>query len=1150
MNQQEHPIHLAKTPLRAPVGNVNAGLVRIGSDDFYRIEHVHLMRPFLMSLVSHSDHWAFISSNGGMTAGRRNEDAALLPYYTDDKLIQGAGHSGGLTVVRVEKEGRHYLWEPMSDRYSGVYQTQRHLYKSILGNHLIFEEINEDLGLRWRCAWQVSGRFGFIRTSHIENLSDQHIEVRILDGIQNIVPAGLSADLQNKRSNLANAYKRSELHVPTGLGMFALSAMIVDRAEPSEALRATIAWANGLTPEAVLLSTRQVDTFRRHGIVTTETDVKAEPGAYLIAATLTLSSREENSWTIGADVTQDHAAIADIIQRLEDPDQLKRDVIADLREGTEELKTLVGMADGLQCSADAIMTARHLSNVLFNIMRGGIFEDQYRVDRDDLLAHFETANRRIHQQALPWLRGLPGTLEYQKLVEQVAQQKDPDVTRLVYEYLPLSFSRRHGDPSRPWNKFSIEGKGTDGRRRKYYEGNWRDIFQNWEALAVSFPEYLPAMISRFVNASTIDGYNPYRITRDGIDWEIIEPDDPWSYIGYWGDHQIIYLLKLLELAVDHDPDGVRQLLEAKHFVYANVPYRIKGYDAIVADPQDTIDFDHKLAGIIEERVAAVGADGKLVHDEHGQLVRVTLNEKLLLTLLTKVSNFAPDAGIWLNTQRPEWNDANNALVGNGVSMVTLYYLYRYVTFLRRLLGRDGAVYLTRPVGKFLHNTVAVLTEHASLVENGFDESTRRQLVEALGRNGEHYRNTVYTEPEGQTTEVGMAAIQTLLEQCAQYFAATIAHNQRADGLYHAYNLIRFTDEGIAVDHLYEMLEGQVAILSAGILTPDDAVTLLDKLRNSAMYRADQASYMLYPNRELPGFLQKNRIPAAFADQSPLVQRMLAAGDHRVITRDVAGDYHFNGDFHNATDLQQALQKVSQAYPELVAQEKNRLLQIFEEVFDHSAFTGRSGTFFGYEGLGSIYWHMVSKLLVAVQENIRWAPGEHPALPRLVEHYNEIREGIGMHKSPEVYGAFPTDPYSHTPWGKGVQQPGMTGQVKEDILSRWAELGVTVDQGIISFAPSFLDPDEYLKEPATFTYYDLHGDERHLSLVSGQLAFTYCQVPIVYEQADVPEIRAEMSDGRTLRMEGTSQLTGNLSGEIFRRTGKVVRLTVACPRNHG
>ena len=36
---------------------------------------------------------------------------------------------------------------------------------------------------------------------------------------------------------------------------------------------------------------------------------------------------------------------------------------------------------------------------------------------------------------------------------------------------------------------------------------------------------------------------------------------------------------------------------------------------------------------------------------------------------------------------------------------------------------------------------------------------------------------------------------------------------------------------------------------------------------------------------------------------------------------------------------------------------------------------------------------------------------------------------------------PTDPYSHTPGFAGVQQPGMTGQVKEEILTRWGELGL-------------------------------------------------------------------------------------------------------------
>ena len=61
-------------------------------------------------------------------------------------------------------------------------------------------------------------------------------------------------------------------------------------------------------------------------------------------------------------------------------------------------------------------------------------------------------------------------------------------------------------------------------------------------------------------------------------------------------------------------------------------------------------------------------------------------EKLLVLALTKISNFIPNGGIWMNTQRPEWNDANNALVGYGTSMVTLYYLRRYLVFVNKIIN--------------------------------------------------------------------------------------------------------------------------------------------------------------------------------------------------------------------------------------------------------------------------------------------------------------------------------------------------------------------------------------------------------------------------------------------------------------------------------
>ncbi len=58
----------------------------------------------------------------------------------------------------------------------------------------------------------------------------------------------------------------------------------------------------------------------------------------------------------------------------------------------------------------------------------------------------------------------------------------------------------------------------------------------------------------------------------------------------------------------------------------------------------------------------------------------------------------------------------------------------------------------------------------------------------------------------------------------------------------------------------------------------------------------------------------------------------------------------------------------------------------------------------------------------------------------------MRDGLGYRKGAADWGAFPADPYSHTPGEGGAQQPGMTGQVKEEILTRWGELGLRVRHG--------------------------------------------------------------------------------------------------------
>ena len=1144
-------LYVGKNPLQFNSVPIEGRQVDLGGESFYQIANYDRMRPFFMSIVSGADHWMFISSTGAVTAGRRNADLALFPYYTDDKIHDSAEITGSKTLIIVEKQGRSHLWEPFSERYRSIYRLQRNLYKSFWGNKLIFEESNADLGLTFRYGWFNGDRFGWVRRAWLTNSGLATVRVKLLDGIQNLMPCCIGSQFQLEYSTLLDAYKKSELIAETGLGLFRLSAIPIDRPEPAEALRTNTVWSFGLGKNLKLISSIQLNSFRQGLPLRQETEVRAERGAYFLHTTLALSRGQTRDWYLVADVNRGPSDVAELNRLLRQPARLRKLVEADIVRGTEELRSIVGKADGLQKTAQPLGNARHYSNVLFNVMRGGIFYDDYQVNPDDLHAFVRHANKEVAARHPAFFSKLGKRIDHSRLLALAVENGDPNLERLCREYLPLTFSRRHGDPSRPWNRFSIATKNPDGTRILNYEGNWRDIFQNWEALSLSFPGYTASMICKFANASTVDGYNPYRITRDGIDWEVIDPADPWTHIGYWGDHQIIYLLKLLEILERHESATLRDFLTREIFSSADVPYRIKPYEDLLKDPKETVIFDRKHEEMVRRRTKLKGSDGKLVWDRQGHVRLVNLSEKLLVSLLAKFSNFIPEAGIWLNTQRPEWNDANNALVGNGTSVVTLCYLRRFLAFCLEVfhpLEKSG-VNLSDEVARLLLAVCRILQSHRPLLSHHITNHERKRVLDGLARAGSQYREQIYTKGfSGRQTRIQGGQLLDFFKVALAFADESIHANRRPDGLYHAYNLIKLENHReIPIRRLYEMLEGQVAVLSSGRLTARESLDLLVALKQSAMYRPDQRSYLLYPNRHLPRFVEKNNIPQKEVNRSKLLQKLIADGNRLLVERDVVGRYHFNGSITNGRDVAKILEKLAGAgYARLVKSEGRLVLDLFERLFDHQSFTGRSGTFFGYEGLGCIYWHMVSKLLLAAQETFFRAVDSgapRPILQKLAECYYDIRSGIGAYKSPVEYGAFPMDPYSHTPAHTGARQPGLTGQVKEDILCRRGELGVFVKDGKIHFRPSLLRRDEFLATPAEFCYYDVAGRAKRIRLPVGSIGFTCCEVPVVYQIAAKNSLEVISEDGSKLRQDSLC-LSRAASVSIFERAGQVDRVIVS------
>ncbi|MEJ2128190.1 MAG: hypothetical protein P8X81_05050 [Woeseiaceae bacterium] len=1139
--------------LPAGPARTDAGAERAVSGDFvdhngeryYRIRNVDEMRPFFISVISSDDHWLFVSSTGGLTAGRVSPETALFPYVPVDRIHESLPHTGPRTIVRVHHADTVSCWEPFNREHRGVYATSRNLYKSALGDKLCFEETNHDLGLVFSYTWSTSAEHGFVRDCELQNISTADVAVDVVDGLQNILPAGTPRYTQSNSSNLVDAYKWTELDEQSGLAMFTLYSGITDRPEPCESLKATSAYCLGLDNPTYLLSILQLDAFRDGQEVTQERHIRGMRGAFLVVHSDKLARGRASTWRIVLDGQQDQGDVVKLRQTLTSDHALDQRISQSIAAGSVELANIMASADAFQATAEENVAVHHYANVLFNVLRGGIVADQYNVSASDFRRTIRGFNKPVYDRNLELLRSLPDTMRSDELVQAARDSGDEQLWRLALEYLPITFGRRHGDPSRPWNEFAIKIKDEHGKPLLSYQGNWRDIFQNWEALAFSYPDFAENMIAKFVNASTVDGYNPYRITKEGIDWEIEEADNPWSHIGYWGDHQIIYLLKLLELSRRFHPQKLHELLHDRVFCYANVPYRIKPLDKLFDDPKDTVVFDEKAAQLVDERVATLGADGKLVQDAAGKVYQVNLLEKLFVPLLAKLGNLVVDGGIWLNTQRPEWNDANNALVGQGLSMVTLYYMRRYVRFLADLLEHEaGAFALTEEVDAWFGDTATALAGLRAELEGASQpDALRFRSLWALGTAAADFRKRVYSQTSlSGTCEREIDSARNLLADAQAIIDHSIAANRRDDGLYHAYNVASFEDEGVSVGNLYPMLEGQVAALSAGTIAPDEAANVVDALFASSIYRADQNSFMLYPDRDLPGFLERNQLPEDPVRAIPLLDDMLQRGDERIIVRDVEGCLRFNSDFRNARDVVEALNRLGGD----VTADRDAILDLYEATFHHSQFTGRSGTMFGFEGLGSIYWHMVSKLLLALAENFYDALDSgisKDQVRRLGDLYYRVRAGIGFNKNPAEYGAFPCDPYSHTPKHAGARQPGMTGQVKEEVLTRFAELGIRVHDGCVSFTPALLRAQEFRADSTPFCYLDVDGNWQDLVLPEASLAFTWCQVPIVYRLGDAQTagLDIELGDGSQIQQPDLT-LPAELSSDLFARNRRIRRIT--------
>ena len=91
MNEPQFESQVGQTKIKGMQRPTTGSFVQLLGETYYRISHSDQIPSFFMSVVGGADHWLFITSDGGLTAGRVNPDSArFFLYQTEDKLTHNA----------------------------------------------------------------------------------------------------------------------------------------------------------------------------------------------------------------------------------------------------------------------------------------------------------------------------------------------------------------------------------------------------------------------------------------------------------------------------------------------------------------------------------------------------------------------------------------------------------------------------------------------------------------------------------------------------------------------------------------------------------------------------------------------------------------------------------------------------------------------------------------------------------------------------------------------------------------------------------------------------------------------------------------------------------------------------------------------------
>lgn len=672
--------------------------------------------------------WVFYVNRGqGICGyGLQDKNHPIMAFTPANKAYETAPITGFRTFIKVNGKVHEAFHVDSNESQImkvdvasfSIEETMKALNVNMKVNY--FGLVNEPLG-------------GLVRKVEFTNLNNEAIDFEILDGIAEIIPAGIQNAGFKSTSNLLASWADVK-HLDSKCPFFTLRASTGDTSEVKK-MEAGNFYFGGIDNE---LLQPIVDP----SIIFEENTAKTKANGFMKYSLDELVKKEQV-------VTNQFGCAFLPIKRTIQPNE------------TISWFALSGHASNFH-KIEAIK-----SKVESNHYIDDKFTEAYQVI-DEMLKDVETStSKEVFNQYIK-----------QNYLDNILRGGYPEVFGNTVYHL---YSRRHGDLERDYNFFSLAPE--------YFSqgnGNFRDVCQNRRLDSFFNRDVKAFNIYHFLSLIQLDGYNPLAINGmmyqlkssvnkkllinelfDDKDQKIdqlfehaftpgtivnfveannikalvpiktyldkiILNSDPFIQAvfgeGFWIDH-FTYVLDLIESYEAIYPDQMHELLyEDKTYAYFDSPVAIR----------------KKHEKIVVNNHGDVRQYGSLIHFDDEKLQRLQMNPhisnwvkinqkpyqsnlftKLLILVLNKHALLDPDGiGIEMEAEKPGWNDAMNGLpgmLGSGVS--ESIEVYRIVNFLLNYIQND-ALEVPEEVAKLFSS----LTKHNNYGERVFIRESYRDNI--------------------------------------------------------------------------------------------------------------------------------------------------------------------------------------------------------------------------------------------------------------------------------------------------------------------------------------------------------------------------------------------------------------------------------------